>query len=76
MLVYWLLRLRYLLLDVSLDTIPDIQVLFPDYHSTFTEIVNGIGYFIDLQAVGTLFTLWVSYMLLRIAMSFYHNRRR
>lgn len=76
MLVYWLLRLRYLLLEVSLDTIPDIQVFFPDYHDTFSDIVNGIGYFIDLDAVATLFTLWVSYMLLRISMAFYHNRRK
>lgn len=76
MLVYWILRIRYLLLDASLDTIPDIQVVFPDYHDKFTEIVHGLGYFVDLEAIGALFTLWLSYMVLRISMAFYHNRRK
>lgn len=75
MLVYWIMRLRFLLLEVGLDSIPDIQVVFPDYHDEFLSIIHGIGYFVDLEAIGILFTLWVSYIVLRIAVSFYHLRK-
>lgn len=75
MLMYMLLRLRYLFWESAIDALPDIQVVFPDYHEKFESIVDGIGYFIDLEAMAILFTLWASYQLFRIAISFYHGTR-
>lgn len=75
MLMYMLLRLKYLFIERAVNQLPDIQIVFPDYHSDFENIVDGIGYFIDLDAISILFTLWASYMLFRIAISLWRGIR-
>lgn len=75
MLVYWVMRLKYMLLELGLDLIPDINIVFPDYHDTFTEIVHGIGYFIDLHDISILFSIFIAYNVVRLGSAFFHRRK-
>lgn len=75
MLVYQLMRIRYLLTIKALDIIPDINFDFPDYHDDLVNIICGLGYFIDLSYFSKLFAILVGYMSVRIALAFYHSRK-
>ena len=77
MLLYYLYKLYYLLI-VKVDTvIPDVDFSLPDYHSRWESIISGIGFFVDLEAVGSLLTILIAYQSIRLAVAFirfYRNR--
>ena len=75
MLIYQLMHLYYLLIIKANEILPDFTFSLPDYHNTFIDITQNIGYFIDLSDLTTIFTLWISYILLRLAVSFSRIKR-
>lgn len=77
MLLYYLYKLYYLLI-VKVDTvIPEVDFSLPDYHDRWESIIHGIGFFIDLTAIGQLMTILIAYQGIRLAVAFirfYRNR--
>lgn len=69
------MHLYYLLIIKANEILPDFTFSLPDYHNTFIDITQNIGYFIDLSDLTTIFTLWISYILLRLAVSFSRIKR-
>lgn len=75
MLIYQIYKLYYLLVVRSNEVLPDFNFELPNYHTTFVNITQNLGYFLDLTALTTVFTLWISYILLRLAVSFIRIRK-
>lgn len=75
MLLFWIEKIKYLLLVKAIDTFPDMQIQVPNYHDTWLSIINGVGWFVDLQALALLVHIFISYQLFRLAMAFYRLKK-
>lgn len=69
MLLYYLYKLYDLLLVKSTELIPDIDIDLPDYHGAWESMCQGLGCFLPLSDLGKLFTIFITYQLVRIACS-------
>lgn len=76
MLIYQIYKLYYLLLLKSNETIPILSFELPNYHSKFTSIINGIGYFLPLSDLTNLLTILITYQMIRLAIAFTRAFRR
>ena len=76
MLIYQIYKLYYLLLIKSNETIPNLTFELPNYHGKFTNIINGIGYFLPLSDLSNLLTILITYQLIRLAIAFSRAFRR
>ena len=69
MLLYYLYKLYDLLLVKSTEVIPDIDIDFPNYHGAWENMCQGLGCFLPLTDLSKLFTIFITYQLIRIACS-------
>ena len=69
MLLYYLYKLYDLLLVNSTEVIPDIEIDLPNYHGAWESMCQGLGCFLPLSDLGKLFTIFITYQLVRIACS-------
>lgn len=69
MLLYYLYKLYDILLVKSTEVIPDMTFNLPDYHNYWIQFCAPISEFINVSNYAKLFTIFVTYQLIRIACS-------
>lgn len=67
MLLYYLYKLYDILLVKSTEVIPTLTIDLPNYHSYWEQFCGPISQFINVTNYAKLFTIFITYQLIRIA---------